>query len=94
MGESDSRDVGGAAERTRRVIRIPALVGEPIAIIAKRGGVSAVIEWDDNLFVFRFRDERPEAARVLGATQEHEFSWSPDSGVRVEDGSDKGPPSV
>lgn len=85
MGEPESRDVGGAEERTRRVIRIPALVGEPIAIIAKRGDVSATIKWDDELFVFRFRDARPEVlAQSLGhSAKEYEFSWSPDEGVGI-----------
>lgn len=82
MGEPESGDVGGA-EENRRTIELPEM--EDMQATFRRGHVSATIDWTHTLFVFRFRDERPEVRRVLGAPKEYEFSWTPTLGVNVKE---------
>lgn len=84
MSESDSGNVGGDKGSFERVT-IPIHVGVATEFTLKRGDVSATIEWTDERFVFRFRDERPEADRVLDAPEEYEFTWTPDCGVNVKE---------
>lgn len=79
MGEPDSGDVGGAEELRTFVCtpKGPARYTLHLPV----GDVSAMMEWDGKRFLFRFCDERPEARRILGAAQEHDFTWSPDVSI-------------
>lgn len=75
----------GGAEETVAHVTIPVHEHIVTGLTLKRGDVSATISWDDERFLFRFHDARPEAAGIGGAAQEYEFSWVPKTGVNVKE---------